>query len=93
MIISSPFVEMHKWIVGGVNGLVEGLNQIAEWTSGLPFASFSLLVLTPVEIIGFYLFLASGLQYLKTRKRKWFIRTLAVCACLLGLHLCMLVGR
>ena len=93
MIISSPFGEMNKWIVEGVNGLVEGLNHVVEWTSGLPYASFSHLVLTPAEIIGFYLFLASGLQCLKTRKRKWFIRTLAICACLLGLHLCMLVSR
>ena len=94
MIISSPFIGFHKWIVDAVNGLVEGLNRVAEWASGLPYASFSLSILTPVEIILFYVLLASGLQFWKTRRRKWLIRTLAVCACLLGFHLCVLVwGR
>lgn len=91
MIVLSPVPGLQVWIVQGVNGLVEGLNRVAGWASELPYATFSLSVLAPVEIVMFYLLLASGLQFWKTRKRKWFIRTLTVCACLLGLHLCVLM--
>ena len=81
---------LQSWIVMGVNILVGALNDTAGLSSALPYATFSLSVLKPVEVALCYILFAVVWKCWKTRKRKWLIRTLAAFACLLALHLYML---
>ncbi len=87
MILFFPLPCFQVLIVRSLNGLVSALNGVAEWTSGLPFASLSLSVLTVFEVAFSYLFLILVYVYWKTKQRKWLIRCLISCACLLSLHL------
>ena len=70
-----------------LDGLVLVLNRVAEWFGGLPFATFSVQNLNLMEVWVFYVALAFGWMYGKTRRRKWLIGVLASCACLLALYL------
>lgn len=79
---------LQGWVAVFLNSLVSVLNVMAEWTSGLPYATVSLSVVKPVELVAFYVCLAFGWKYAKTRRRKWLIGLMAACACLLALHLC-----
>lgn len=82
---------VQSYVVEGVNGMVTLLNGVAEWTSTLPYATFSLSVLRPVEIVLFYLTIGAWVMFAKTRGRIWLIRSLALCVLLLGFHLFLLL--
>ena len=87
MVMLAPLPMVQMWMVKVVNGLVGALDAMAAWVSGWPYASFSLAVLTPAEIITFYVVLACGLTYVRTQKTKWIFRLLFGIVCLLALHL------
>lgn len=91
MVVLAPWVKLQCYVISLLNGVVSGLNQMVEWTSGLPYATFSLSVVTPGEIFLFYAMLAVWLMYWKTRRRKWMIIGLGTCVCLLSLHLFILI--
>ena len=91
VVLLAPFFTMQGWIVRILNELVVCLNGVAEWTSRLPYATLSFSVFHPGEIVLCYLMMILGVLYGKTRKRKWLIGTLFLCACLLGMHLCLLL--
>ena len=93
MVLCIPVPLLQRYVVDALNALVSALNGIAEWTSGLPYATFSFPILNPSEICLFYGVLLMGLAYWKTGRRKWLIRGLAACACLLALHWCLMLGR
>ncbi len=93
MVLMAPWGWGQEYIVKALNGLVGVLNGIADWTSHLPYASFSISIQNPFEIVVFYMMLCLGVVYWKTRKRKWLIRTLAALACLLGMHLLLLLAN
>lgn len=94
MVVAAPWHGLQGWVVAALNALVTGLNGMADWTSRLPYAMFSLSVLKPVEIVLFYGVLALGMAYWKTGRRRWLIRTLMGGVCLLALHLgVLLAGR
>lgn len=90
MVVLSPFPIVQSYLIGLLDGAVAGLNGIAVWTSGLPYASFSVPVLHPIEILFVYGLLGLGWMYWKTRRRKWLIKGLLICVILLGWHLCLL---
>lgn len=93
MVLLAPFPSVQVWTVALLNALVSALNLLAGWTSALPGATFSLSVWKPIELVALYLVMGLGVMYWRTRKRKWLIRGLAACACLLALHLyALLVG-
>lgn len=91
MVVLAPWVKLQCYVISLLNGVVSGLNQMVVWTSGLPYATFSLSVVTPGEILLFYAMLAVWLMYWKTQKRKWMIIGLGTCVCLLSLHLFILI--
>ena len=91
MVLSAPFHGFQVYVVKCLDGCVGWLNDMAGWIARLPSSTVSLSVLNPVEIVVFYGMLALGIMYWKTRRRRWLIRTLAACVCLLGLHLCALL--
>lgn len=91
MMLTAWLPGVQSYVVEGVNGMVALLNGLAEWTSTLPYATFSLSVLKPVEIVLFYLVLGAWVMLAKTRSRIWLIRSLALCVCLLGFHLFLLL--
>ena len=92
MVLMAPWGWGQGYVVRGLNGLVSALNGIADWTSRLPYATFSISVLNPFEIVLFYIVLFLGVVYWKTQRRKWLIRTLAALVCLLGMHLLLLLA-
>jgi competence protein ComEC len=91
MVLTAWLPGVQCYVVDGVNGMVALLNSMAGWTSTLPYASFSLSVLRPVEIVMFYLVLGAWVKFAMVRRRIWFIRSLVVTACLLGIHLFLLL--
>ena len=74
-----------------LNGLVVLLTNVAWWTSSLPNATFSIPYLKPIEMILYYAMLGTWFMYWKNRKRKWLIRGLVLCVCLLGFHYFLLL--
>lgn len=91
MVMFAPWVKLQSYVIRLLNGVVSGLNQMVEWTSEWPYATFSLSVVTPIEILLFYVMLAGWMMYYKTRRRKWVIVGLVTCVCLLSLHLFILI--
>ena len=87
LFLVAPIPALQVWIVKLLNGLVLALNGVAEWFGGLPFSTFSIQNLNLMEVGVFYVTLAFGWMYGKTRRRKWIIGGLASCACLLALYL------
>ena len=87
LFLTSPIPALQVWVVKLLDGLVLVLNRVAEWFGGLPFATFSVQNLNLMEVWVFYVALAFGWMYGKTRRRKWLIGVLASCACLLALYL------
>lgn len=86
MVLLAPWPALQIWVVKMLDGLVAGMNGLAGWTSGLPYASVSFSVWKPVEILFFYGVLACGVMYGQKRQRRWLIRGLLAVVCLLGLH-------
>ena len=91
LVATMPFPEWQRYVAMGLNGLVDGLNVLAGWVSGLPHAAFSFSILNPLEIIMFYVMLGAWLMYARNRRRKWLIRGLFLTACVLMLHFCLLL--
>ena len=91
MVLTAWLPGVQCYVVDGVNGMVALLNGMAGWSSTLPYASFSLSVLRPIEIVMFYLVLGVWVKFVKVRRRIWLIRSLALTACLLGIHLFLLL--
>ena len=87
MIVASPFVELQVWLVKVLNGLVDGLNGVAQWTARLPYATFSLSVLKPLEVVITYAILVLVFIYWKSGKRRWLLWILATIVGLLAIHL------
>ena len=87
MLIVSPWSCLRGICVTFLDVLVSMLNGMAEWTGGLPFASFSLQELGWVELIVCYVVLGLGLQLWKTGRKVWLFRFLCALVCLLGLRL------
>jgi len=92
MVLSAPVPDVQCYIIKVVNEGVGALNGLAEWTSGLPYATVSFSVLKPVEIGMFYLMLGLWVMYVRSKRRKWLIGGLASLACLLGIHLFLLLS-
>lgn len=90
MMLLSGMPDLHGYMVKVVNGLVGILNEVAGWASGLPYATFSFSILTPIEIGMFYVMSGLWVMYGKTKRRKWLIGGLVSLACLLGIHLFLL---
>ena len=90
MFLTASFPDLQGYVVSLLNELVASLNGLAEWTSSLPYATFSFVMWHPVEIVFFYMMLFAWTMFWKNKKRKWLLRGLALCACLLGLHLFLL---
>ena len=94
MLLMSSWSWGQKYVVEALNGGVTVMNEIAAWTSRLPYATFSFSVIKPLEIVVFYIILALGVAYWKTGRRKWLIWILVGIVSLLSLHLCVLLtGR
>lgn len=91
MVVTAPFMVIQPYVVKGLSLLVSGLNDIADFTAGLPFATFSVERLGMAEVVACYIVLAFGWMLWKTQKRRWLIRLLGAVACLLALHLFVLV--
>ena len=91
MVLMFPFPAFQWYVARFLDGLVSVLNGMAGWTGGLPYASVSVSVMHPLEVGMCYVVLMLGWLYGVKRRRKWLIRTLAACACLLGLHLYILL--
>lgn len=91
LIVMIPFPECQSYVVKWLNIFVDGLNDLAEWVSELPHATFSLSILNPLEMIVFYVMLGAWLIYARNRKRKWLIRGLFFTTSLLMLHLSFLL--
>ena len=91
MVVTAPFMVIQPYVVKGLSLLVSGLNDIADFTAGLPFATFSVERLGMAEVVVCYIVLAFGWMLWKTQKRRWLIRLLGAVACLLALHLFVLV--
>jgi len=91
MVLTAWLPGLQSYVVAGVNGMVTLLNEAAGWVSALPYATFSLSTLRPVEIILFYLVLGSWVMFTKKKNRIWLIRSLALCVCLLGVHFFLLL--
>ena len=87
VIVASPFVELQVWLVKVLNGLVDGLNGVAQWTARLPYATFSLSVLKPLEVVITYAILVLVFIYWKSGKRRWLLWILAAIVGLLAIHL------
>ena len=83
----SPVSLFQLWVIKLLDECVVVLNRMAEWSGGLPFATFSLGRLEVIEVLVMYVTLALCWIYWKSRRRKWVIWILASCVCLLGLHL------
>lgn len=92
MMLLSGMPGLHGYVVKAVDESVGWLNGIAEWTSGLPYAIFSFSILTPIEIGMFYVMSGMWVMYGKTKRRKWLIGGLVSLACLLGIHLFLLLS-
>ena len=88
----SPVPAIHGGVVKVLDACVLALNRMAEWSAGLPFATFSVERLRVVEIFALYVTLALCWVYWKTRRRKWVIGILASIVCLLALRLYALLG-
>ena len=82
-----PFEVLSHYIVKVINVGVYSLNEVAMWVSTLPGATISFSKLIPLEIMLFYALLFIMLAYGKKRERKWILRGLFVCMCMLMLHL------
>lgn len=91
LVVTMPFPECQRYVAILLNGLVDSLNVLAKWVSGLPHATFSLSILNPLEIVVFYVMLGAWLMYGRNRRRKWLICGLFLTACLLMLHFCLLL--
>lgn len=87
MMALAPWSGIQSVVAVVLNHLVSALNGLAEWTGTLPYASVSWRVPGVGGIVCFYLMLALGWMYWKTRRRKWLIRMLVACVCWLALHL------
>ena len=87
MIALAPWEGIQSIVVTVLNYSVSALNRLAEWIASLPYASVSWEVPGLGGIVCFYLMLALGWMFWKTRRRKWLIRMLAACVCWLALHL------
>ena len=92
MFLLSGIPEVQTYVVWMVNEMVNGLNEVAGWTSRLPYATFSFSVLRPIEMIVFYVMLGLWVLYGRSRRRKWLIGGLVFLACLLGIHLFLLLS-
>lgn len=82
-----PFEVLSHYIVKVINVGVYSLNEVAMWVSTLPGATISFSKLIPLEIMLFYALLFIMLAYGKKQERKWILRGLFVCMCMLMLHL------
>ena len=91
LVVTMPFPECQRYVAILLNGLVDSLNVLAEWVSGLPHATFSLSILNPLEIVVFYVMLGAWLMYGRNRRRKWLMWGLFLTTCLLMLHFCLLL--
>ena len=89
--LMSPVAVFQIWLVKLLDVCVAVLNRMAEWSGGLPFATFSTGRLQVIEVLTMYVILALCWIYWKSRRRKWVIWILASCVCLLGLHLSFLL--
>lgn len=87
MLVVAPLPVLREMCVTLLEFLVSMLNGVAEWTSGLPFSSFSLKGLGWLEMLVCYVVLAFGLMLWKTGRRVWLIRLLGSLVGLLGLRL------
>ena len=87
MPVVSPLPALRGMCVTLLDSLVSVLNGTAEWTSGLPFSSFSLKGIGWVEMLMCYVVLAFGLMLWKTGKKVWLVRLLCAFAGLLGVRL------
>lgn len=83
--------EVRQWIVWMLDKMVMALNELAEWVSGLPYASLSSIKLHQMEVWGLYVLLGGIVWYVKVRSRKAFIVLLAMVALWLGGHCVLLV--
>lgn len=92
MVLLSGIPGLQYYVVKIVNELVNGLNGMAEWTSVLPYATFSFSIINPIEIGAFYLTLGWWVMYGRTKRRKCLIGGLASLVCLLGIHLFLLLS-
>ena len=92
MVLLSGIPGLHAYAVMIVNELVGGLNGLAGWTSDLPYATFSFSIISPIEIGVFYLTLGWWVIYGRTKRRKCLIGGLVSLACLLGIHLFLLIS-
>ena len=91
LVVMMPFPGCQRCVAWCLNSMVDGLNAMAGWVSGLPHATFSLSILNPLEIMVFYVMLGMWLMYARCRRRKWLTRGLFWTACLLMLHFCFLL--
>ena len=89
--LMSPVAVFQIWLVKLLDVCVAVLNRMAEWSGGLPFATFSMGRLQVIEVLTMYVILALCWIYWKSRRRKWVIWILASCVCLLGLRLSFLL--
>ena len=92
MVVFAPLPSIQQGIVGCLNGLVNGLNVLAEWTSALPGASFSLQGFGVMEVFAFYALLLFGALFIKDRSPRWLICALVALIGLLALRLSVLCG-
>lgn len=82
---------LHEWIVWMLDKLVGILNGLADWISGLPYASLSSIQLHSIEVWGLYLLLGVIVWHVKVRQRKTIIAMLSTITLWLGLHCVLLV--
>lgn len=87
MVALASWSGMQSVVVVMLNHLIAALDGLAVWTGSLPYASVSWEVPGFLGLAFFYLMLALGWMYWKTRRRKWLIRMLVTCVCWLALHL------
>lgn len=92
MVLLSGISGLQDYVVKIVNEWVSVLNGMAEWTSGLPYATFSFPIISPMEVGAFYLTLGWWVMYGRTKRRKCLMGGLASLACLLGIHLFLLLS-
>jgi competence protein ComEC len=91
MVLTSGLPMVQEWVVKLLNEGVMALNGLAGWTSALPYATFSFSIFRPIEVMVFYAMMGVWVMYWKNRKRSWLIGGLAMSACLLGIHFCLLL--
>lgn len=92
LLLTVPLSGMQAVVAQVLDRLVAGMNGIASWVSDLPGASFSLSGVQVMEVVLYYVVLAMGIVYWKTRGKRWLIRLLSALVCLLAFHLAGLLG-